>query len=93
VNAGRSHSAWNCEAAGLTVSSGDTIAVRLHGSFVSNVSGLAAGFVQFGVSCHNKTTGQSANVRHSHGPWDCGAAGLVAAPGDDIATRIHGIAP
>ncbi len=93
VDAGRSRSAWNCEAAGLAVASGDTIAVRLQGTYASNVAGLAAGFVQFGVTCVNRTTGQSVNVRHGHGPWDCGAAGLVASPGDDVAAHVHGLAP
>lgn len=93
VDAGRSRKAWNCESAGLEVASGDEIAVRLRGSFVSGVAGTVAGFMHLRVSCRNETTGQSVSTGRSQGPWDCGAAGLVASPGDEVVARIHGVAP
>ena len=93
VNAGHSRGAWNCEAAGLEVASGDEVSVRLRGSFDSNLAGTVAGFMHFRVACHNETTGQSVSAGRSRGPWDCGAAGLVASPGDEVVAHIHGIAP
>jgi len=57
-----------------------------------NISGNVHGFDHHGVTCENRTTGQSIDVPKNAWSWDCEAAGLIVAPGDRVTVRIHGTA-
>jgi hypothetical protein len=57
-----------------------------------DISAVTHGFTHFGVWCRNKTTGQEIKAGPSHGAWDCEAAGLIVAPGDEVSVGISGTA-
>ncbi|MEM9383470.1 MAG: S8 family serine peptidase [Pseudomonadota bacterium] len=86
--------AFNCEAAGLDVSSGERVIMVLRGA----ASGTALQGTLTGVDgqvaiCRNQTSGQSVNVPLGGADaWDCSAAGLSAAPGDSVQQILVGTA-
>jgi hypothetical protein len=90
-------SPWDCEAAGLGVSSGDQVALRVSGSVkqhATDVGGAVAGMAPHSGGCTNLTTGQSVSFQYMVGATagSCLAAGLVMHPGDSLHMHVQGSA-
>jgi hypothetical protein len=92
-------SPWDCEAAGLAVTPGDQVALRVRGLVTqgaTDVGGAVAGIVPSGGSCTNLTTGQQVpfqalfqGVRGATAA-SCVAAGLVVHPGNRVQISVQG---
>jgi len=86
---------WDCTAAGLTASPGDSIRTVI-GGFVNasaNVGGAVTGISTGGVLCRNLTTGQTVPLPlGGASSWDCQAAGLTVSPGNIIRMIVGGLA-
>jgi hypothetical protein len=94
-------SPWDCEAAGLTVRSGDVVALRVRGPFkqsAADVGGAVVGMAPNGGGCTNRTTGHQvkfeALFQGERGATaaSCVAAGLVVQPGHQVQMRVQGAA-
>jgi hypothetical protein len=90
-------SPWDCEAAGLGVTPGDQVALRVRGPVTQNatdVGGAVAGMTPSGGGCTNRTTGQQVTFQHMKGATaaSCVAAGLVIHSGDTVQMRVQGAA-
>jgi Right handed beta helix region len=88
---------WDCEAAGLAITSGDRVAVRLRGPVqreATDVEGAVVGMTPSRGSCTNLTTGQQVTLQYMGGATaaSCGTAGLVMQPGEDVQMRVQGVA-
>ncbi len=86
---------WDCEAAGLRVTVGDQVAMRVQGPVnkdATDVGGAVVGMAPSSGGCTNLTTGQSVTFQHMVGATaaSCGVAGLVLHPGDDIQMGVQG---
>jgi len=86
-------SAWDCEAAGLIASPGDSIITVIGG--IANASGSVGGAVTglstSGALCRNLTTAQSVPLPLGGvTSWDCEAAGLTVSPGNAIRMLVAG---
>jgi hypothetical protein len=94
VNVANPALAWNCEAAGLTVNSKDSIRMTVTGSvdLTASVGGSATGLLLNKVRCINDTTRQAVDIDMSNTPpsWNCEAAGLLVNPRDSIRMNING---
>jgi plastocyanin len=89
--------AWDCEAAGLGVSSGDHVSILASGTVeqgATDVGGAVAGMTPSSAGCTNLTTGQSVPFQHLVGATaaSCVAAGVVIHPGDSVQMSVQGIA-
>lgn len=94
-------SPWDCEAAGLGVTPGDHVALRMRGPVThgaKDVGGAVARLAPYGGGCTNRTTGQAvtfeALFQGERGATaaSCVAAGLVVRPGDQVQMRVGGAA-
>jgi hypothetical protein len=88
-------SPWDCEAAGLEVSPGDQVALRVRGLVkrkATDVGGAVAGMTPRRGTCTNVTTGQQVTFPYTSGATaaSCGAAGLVVQAGDHVQLRVQG---
>jgi hypothetical protein len=82
-------SPWDCEAAGLAVTSGDQVALRLRGPVkrtATDVGGAVVGMTARRGNCTNRTTGQQVTLQYIGGATaaSCGAAGLIMQPGEAV---------
>ena len=90
-------SPWDCEAAGLGVTSGDRVSQRGQGPVKTDgadVGGAVVGMVPSSGGCTNLTTGQQVTFQHMVGATagSCVAAGLVVRPGDSVQMHVQGVA-
>jgi hypothetical protein len=90
-------SPWDCEAAGLAVTPGDQVALRVRGPVnkgAPDVGGAVAGMTPSSGGCTNRTTGQQVAFQHMVGATaaSCVAAELVTHPGDQVQLRVLGAA-
>jgi hypothetical protein len=90
-------SPWDCEAAGLAVTSGDQVILRARGPVTqdaADVSGAVVGMAPTGGGCTNLTTGQQVKFQCMVGATagSCVAAGLVVHPGDQVQMHVQGVA-
>jgi len=89
-------SPWDCEAAGLAVSAGDQVALRVRGPVktgATDVGGAVVGMTPSRGSCTNLTTGQQVQFQHMAGATaaSCVAAGLRVHPGETVQLRVQGV--
>src|SRR5882724_8997261 len=89
--------AWDCEAAGLGVSSGDRITIVVHGPVeqgATDVGGAVAGMTPSRAGCTNLTTGQQVAFEHLVGATagSCVAAGLAVQPWHYLQMSVQGAA-
>jgi len=86
-------SAWDCEAAGLIASPGDSI-ITVIGGFANasgSVGGAVTGLSTSGALCRNLTTAQTVPLPLGGvTSWDCEAAGLTVSPGNAIRMLVAG---
>jgi hypothetical protein len=87
---------WDCEAAGLAVTAGDQVAIRVRGSVGQGVGvgGAVWGLLPNRSSCTNLTTGQQLPFVQMPGATagNCLDAGLIIRPGDQVQMRVQGVA-
>jgi hypothetical protein len=88
---------WDCEVAGLPVSSGDRVTMRVHGTVwagATDVGGAVTSMVPTSGGCTNVTTGQRAKFQHMVGATvaSCVAAGLVVQPWETVQMNVQGAA-
>jgi hypothetical protein len=92
---------WDCEAAGVEVSSGDQVALQVRGPMqtgASDVGGAVVGMAPSGGGCTNRTTGQAVKFealfqgQHGATAASCVAAGLKVHPGETVQLRVQGAA-
>jgi hypothetical protein len=88
---------WDCEAAGLGVTPGDRVALRLRGPVqrtATDVGGAVVGMTPRRGSCTNRTTGQQVTFPYTSGATaaSCLAAGLVVQLGEVVQLRVQGAA-
>jgi hypothetical protein len=84
---------WDCEASGLTASSGDNIVTVISGraNNTGSIGGSVTGVNTTGAQCRNQTTAQSVPLLLSGATtWNCTASGLVSSPGDVIRMIVAG---
>jgi hypothetical protein len=89
---------WDCQAAGLSANTGETVAMQIEGSVDSDVdTGVGGGSMGYGslsgVTCWNRTSGQrlsGISPDEEGSRWDCGAGGLTASPGDNVIMVVRG---
>jgi Right handed beta helix region len=86
---------WDCEAAGVGVTAGDRVAMRVRGTVdegATDVGGAVAGVQPSSGGCTNLTTGQQVSFQHMVGATagSCVAAGLVVHPGDGVQMSVAG---
>ncbi len=89
--------AWDCEAAGLGVTSGDRVTMHVRGPVeqgATDVRGAVAGLQPTSGGCTNLTIGQQVPFQQMVGATaaSCGAAGLVMQPGDHVQMNVQGVA-
>jgi hypothetical protein len=90
-------SPWDCEAAGLVITSGNRVALRMRGPVQQNatdVGGAVVGMTPSRGTCTNVTTGQQVTFPYTNGATaaSCGAAGLVVQAGEAVQLRVQGVA-
>jgi hypothetical protein len=88
---------WDCEAAGIAVSEGDRLSLRVRGLVTqdaTDVGGAVTGMTPSSGGCSNLTTGQSVTFQQMKGATaaSCVAAGLVVHPEDSVQMRVQGVA-
>jgi len=88
---------WDCEAAGLAVSAGNTVTIQVLGTVeevATDVGGAVTGMAPLSGSCTNVTTGQQVQFQDMLGAREvsCVAAGLVVQPGETVQMRVKGVA-
>jgi len=86
--------AYNCEAAGLLSTHGDSVQLKVTGAAgINTVQGTASGTSSQVARCQNTTTGQSVNIPlGGRDSWNCAQAGLTIAPGNNIVETLIGTA-
>ncbi len=86
--------AWDCEAAGLVVNSGDRLRQIVIGSpGAADLGGTAIGLRQLKVRCKNPSTTQEVQfVPAGTLTWSCLDEGLVYQPNDRVRQEILGVA-
>jgi hypothetical protein len=86
--------AWDCEAAGLTIRAGDRVAMRVYGPVEASAEALGGSVTSFHpvtAHCTNLTTDQQVDIAlEGTTAWDCEAAGLVVHPEDRLQTSVQG---
>jgi hypothetical protein len=90
-------SPWDCDAAGLVITSGNQVALRVRGPVQQNttdVGGAVVGMTPRRGSCTNLTTGQQVTLQYMRGATaaSCLAAGLVVQTGEAVQMRVQGVA-
>jgi hypothetical protein len=90
-------SPWDCEAAGVVITSGNQVALRVRGPVQQNatdVGGAVGGMTPRRGSCTNLTTGQQVTLHYVGGATaaSCLAAGLVVPTGEAVQMRVQGVA-
>jgi hypothetical protein len=90
-------SPWDCEAAGLGVTPGDQVVLRVRGPVqqgATDVGRAVTGMAPSRGSCTNLTTGQQVTFHHMNGATaaSCVAAGLVVQAGEAVQMRVQGVA-
>jgi hypothetical protein len=90
-------SPWDCEAAGLGVTSGDHVSILARGPLeqgATDVGGAVTGMQPSSAGCTNLTTGQQVTFQQMVGATagSCVAAGLVVHPGDQVQMSVAGAA-
>jgi len=88
---------WDCEAAGLAVSAGNTVTIQVLGTVeevATDVGGAVTGMAPLSGSCTNVTTGHQVQFQDMLGAREvsCVAAGLVVQPGETVQMRVKGVA-
>jgi hypothetical protein len=88
-------SPWDCEAAGLGVTPGDNVTMRVQGPVkrdATDMGGAVTGMAPSSGGCTNHTTGQAVAFQHMVGATaaSCVEAGLVVHPGDQVQVSVHG---
>jgi hypothetical protein len=88
---------WDCEAAGLAVSAGNTVTMQVLGTVeeaATDVGGAVTGIALLSGSCTNVTTGQQVQFQDLLGAREasCVAAGLVVQPGETVQMQVKGVA-
>jgi hypothetical protein len=88
---------WDCEAAGVAVTSGDQVSMRVQGLMAvdaTDIGGAVTGMAPSSGSCTNLTTGQAVTFQQMRGATaaSCGVAGLVMHPGETIQISVLGVA-
>jgi hypothetical protein len=88
---------WDCEVAGLLVSSGDRVTMQVHGTVwagATDVGGAVTSMVPTSGGCTNVTTGQQVKFQHMVGATvaSCVAAGLVVQPWETVQMNVQGAA-
>ncbi len=85
---------WDCVAAGLDFSAGDTILQSVRGNALgSAISGSVGGVAGTRAICQNQTTGQRVSVQLGGGTaFDCTGAGFLANDGERVAVTVQGTA-
>src|SRR5262249_29732227 len=88
---------WDCEAAGIAITSGDQVSMRAQGPVeqgATDVGGAVTGMTPSSGGCTNLTTGQSVTFQHMVGATagSCVAAGLMVHPGDQVQMSVAGAA-
>jgi hypothetical protein len=86
---------WDCEAAGLAVTTGNQVALRVRGPVetgATDVGEAVTGMTLSRGSCTNCTTGQQVKLQHLAGTTaaSCVAAGLVVHSGDKVQISCRG---
>jgi hypothetical protein len=86
---------WDCEAAGLGVSAGNQVSMRVQGAVAksaTDVGGAVTGMAPSSGGCTNLTTGQQVKFQHMAGATaaSCVAAGLVVHAGDTVQISAQG---
>jgi hypothetical protein len=87
--------AWDCERAGMRVSTGDEIAVYMRGVNLSAPLAGRADRLNGGAAtiCVNVTQGATFETRlEPDGRWDCSASVLPNAKGDVVSVYLRGVA-
>ena len=85
--------AWDCEAAGLTASPGDSVRTVIGGiaKASGSVGGAVTGLSTTGLLCRNLTTTQSVTLPLGGATsWDCESSGLNVSPGNVIRMIVAG---
>jgi hypothetical protein len=90
-------SPWDCEAAGLLVTSEDQVVLRARGPVkqgATDVGAAVVGMVLSSGGCTNLTTGQQVQFQHMQGATaaSCVAVGLVVQPGNRVQISVQGVA-
>lgn len=92
---------WDCEAAGVAITSGDEVIMSVQGPVeqgTTDVGGAVTGMAPSSGGCTNLTTGQQAPFqalfqgKRGATAVSCVAAGLVVHPGDSVQISVHGVA-
>jgi hypothetical protein len=88
---------WDCEAAGVAITSGDQVSMRVQGPVepgATDVGGAVTGMAPSSGGCTNLTTGQSVQFQHMVGATaaSCVAAGLAVHAGDTVQISAQGAA-
>jgi hypothetical protein len=88
---------WDCETAGLAVTSGDRVSLLVRGPVkkgAPDVGGAVTGLQPSSGSCSNLTTGQSVAFEQMVGATaaSCVAAGLAVHPGNHVQIGVQGAA-
>jgi subtilisin family serine protease len=83
---------WDCEAAGLSVSPGDTVLMVIRGKADGGpITGTMSGLTGQTAQCRNADTQQSVSIQLGGGTaWDCSAAGFSAGPNERIQEVVRG---
>lgn len=86
--------AFDCEAGGLSVNSGDRVIMVVRGNASgSDLQGTLTGLDGLVARCVNQTTGQSVVAPlGGANAWNCSAAGLAASSGDSVQQILIGTA-
>jgi hypothetical protein len=101
VTLGHPASPWACEAAGIAVTAGDQVRLRVQGPVktgATDVGGAVTGLVPTGGGCTNRTTGQAVKFetlfqgQRGATAASCVAAGLVIHAGDAVQMQVQGVA-
>ena len=83
--------AWDCEAMGLELQSGERVVMRLRVTAAGDtVDGSASGVDPTLVQCRNRTSGQRVRQPLNNAEWSCAAVGLEVNPGDEVTVWIVG---
>jgi hypothetical protein len=85
--------AWDCETAGLAMSSGDRVRQMVAGvSTDTDLGGTSIALSQLKASCENLATGQQVRfIPNGTLTWSCLEEGLVYEPGDRVVQIFDGL--
>ena len=82
---------WDCDAAGLTYSTGDRLSHSLRTVATSSqIDGSITGMAVQRITCRNRTTAQTVVSSISDPNFDCTAEGLLVSSGDQVQVIVFG---